>query len=233
MINTRQIVNILRQQGHKVEYKERIDGGIFIIEIDGKRFSKSEGNKVARVLANAPLSDRKASQLKYATRQHTAYKKAGYVPKYQRGPTKKVRQKPRADSELTPEELFKRQLRRTQDAWRKSKAKGIITAKKARYNVEKEGIEATIGKLRRMELYAKGYAYSENVEALIERIEALRNFSDGQDREYLDNILDLIYPRKEKFKENWIQSILQMAYDYENKYITAQDFYEGVKSVIK
>lgn len=62
----RQIVKQLRQEGHKVSYRRRSDGGILITKIDAQRFSAATGNKVARAYVGESLSENRTIQLIYA-----------------------------------------------------------------------------------------------------------------------------------------------------------------------
>lgn len=238
MLSTRQVVNVLKEQGHKVEYKLRSDGGIFISKIDGKSYSRAEGNKVARVLANAPLSERRTRQLEYATRQQRAHTKVGYTPKAQKIKTPRARGKRRLDSELTQEELLKRQLQRTQKAWRKTQKGGIITAKKVRYIVEQgetleKGYDTAIGKLKRLEQYAKGYAFSENVEGLIGMFSQLLITAEGENKEAIEIIIELIESKKDVFKEQWLKDLLMFGYNFRNGEISAQQLVILARFIIK
>lgn len=56
------IALLLESRGHQIRYSIRSDGGIRIKEIDGKVYSLSEGNVVARQLAGRPASQASLSQ---------------------------------------------------------------------------------------------------------------------------------------------------------------------------
>lgn len=227
----REIAEELKNRGHKVEYRQRSDGGIFITRINGVPYQGAEGNKVARTLVGAKLSERRARQLEYATKQQKAYKKAGYTAKAQR--VKQPRGRRRTDAELTQEELLKRQLQRTQKAWRSTKSTGVITAKKARYLVEKEGYDVAIGQLKRLERYAKGYAYKESIDSLVEEFKTFLITAEGEDKEAIEEIIDLIESKRDVFKEQWVQDILMFAYNYRNKEISIQQLYVLIKFIVK
>ena len=59
----RNIVNELINRGHSVLFKERKEGGIEIIQIDGQKYNKRKGNEVARNMLGQQLSPLQKSHL--------------------------------------------------------------------------------------------------------------------------------------------------------------------------
>lgn len=69
-LTVRQQVEKLRKEGHVVKTYERSDGGIRVIELDGRKFDKSDskGNDAVRKATGQSLSKRQRSQRKKANR---------------------------------------------------------------------------------------------------------------------------------------------------------------------
>ena len=59
----RNIVNELINRGHSVLFRERKEGGIEIIQIDGQKYSKRKGNEVARNMLGQQLTPLQKSHL--------------------------------------------------------------------------------------------------------------------------------------------------------------------------
>ena len=62
-----EIIKELQASGRIVKYRKRSDGGYIITEINGVKYKAAQGNKVARQIANAPLSEFRSRQLKRIT----------------------------------------------------------------------------------------------------------------------------------------------------------------------
>ena len=63
----RNVVSKLRQEGYKVTYRVRKDGGVLIKSINGQKFKGATGNTLARQLSGETISESREIQLRYAT----------------------------------------------------------------------------------------------------------------------------------------------------------------------
>lgn len=145
-----EIVNLLKEQGHEVDYYVRKDGGILIRRIDSEKYpSGASGNARARQIVGASLSEARASQLKYATRQ------------------RKIKM-PSIDDEIEKE--YKRVKRKWNKAFKSKGGKphpaGYFGKSRIKYAIEHYGKEEALRRIREAERYASGIAYSKNVQIL-------------------------------------------------------------------
>lgn len=221
-LTTLQVAEKLRAQGHKVETRKRSDGGYFITEIDGVKYKKADGNKVARAITGEALSSRRTSQLNYATKQQKALKK------------------PKASDIFAQDDELRKQFNRTQRAWRKSKKSGKITKKKVKHNLEHLAYDPTLGtareqvmdQLRRMERYAKGFAYEINVMWLIGRLKDLRRGrKEQQDKDNINEIIRNIEEKIDQFRDEWISTINDHTYNVEKGQETTTDLLDLIKAL--
>lgn len=194
-----QIIEELRQLGYKVTARKRVDGGYLITSINGSKFSASHGNTFARSLigTKADLSSARQNQISYNINK--------YIKGYKK-PKDKF------------DDALKMRVKEIQRQFRKYnvKTKGRVTMRKARYYFKSEGREATIRYLDRLERYAQGYAYPENVEYLAqyeERVALSVNDTDAKSQleEQSNYIRGLQY-----FKEEWISKIYELLYSITN-----------------
>ena len=151
-MTVKQIIDLLKQQGHKVDAYKRKDGGYLIKAIDGAKFSGAKGNEAARAMVNVSLSQRREKQLRSITPK--AKTKAA-----------KIRKAPKPPKAPLPEDLRKA-IRRTQEKLRKEPTKigGTITTKNIRHIFETQGKEQAMASLQKAQAYAAGIAYAENVQ---------------------------------------------------------------------
>lgn len=207
------IVKLLQSYGHNVQYRVRKDGGILITSIDGGKYTSAKGNEAARNIAGVSLSPKRAAQLQSI--------------------------RPKRLPALAPE--IKKEILKTQRIWNKLKKagqqKGIapevygkISTKKFRQRLEELGTAETIKSLQELQRYAKGYAYSKNVDALLERVERLIGATEDY---YLEMIYSLIESKKEVFREDWIQPSYNILYEYEQGNITSQTAYSRIAGFVK
>ena len=201
----RDIVGQLRRQGHRIIYKVRKDGSIRITSIDGRKFSSrlSQGNMTARAMAGKPMSERALHQ----RRQYSNRIRKHRIPKKKRAP-------------LSPE--LKKAIRRAQRVIRKAtqggKTVGTISTANVRHVLENEGEEAAINKLERAVRYFQGYAYEENVDALLMRVHMLQNQfrqSDAAVAAQLERLYGKILAKRAVFREAWINPTYTVLYDIE------------------
>lgn len=207
------IVKLLQSYGHNVQYRVRKDGGILITSIDGGKYTAAKGNETARNMAGVSLSAKKIAQLQSI--------------------------RPKRLPALAPE--IKKEIVKTQRIWNKLKKagqqKGIapevygkISTKKFRQRLEELGTAETIKSLQELQRYAKGYAYSKNVDALLERVERLIGATEDY---YLEMIYSLIESKKEVFREDWIQPTYNILYEFEQGNITSQTAYSRIAAFVK
>ena len=191
-----QIAEKLQREGNIVSYRIRSDGGILITSINGKKYSGAEGNRVARSIVGQTLSEARKVQLE------------SIKPKKGQSPLSRKLYQP-------DEELLK-QLRKVQRIWRKNvdKSKGKITLKKLRWNIEHLGAARAKEKLDQALKYARGIAYSKNIDALLGYINELQNkLTLSSDIKALDNLKEEIILNSDNIKEEWISSIYDLLYD--------------------
>ena len=207
------VVKLLEMHGHVVQYRVRKDGGILITSIDGGKYTSAKGNEAARNIAGVYLSPKRAAQLQSI--------------------------RPKRLPALAPE--IKKEIVKTQRIWNKLKKagqqKGIapevygkISTKKFRQRLEELGTAETIKSLQELQRYAKGYAYSKNVDALLERVERLIGATEDY---YLEMIYSLIDSKREVFREDWIQPTYNILYEYEQGNITSQTAYSRIAAFVK
>lgn len=158
----KQIIALLQEQGLKVEYYTRKDGGVRITQIttsEGKttKYSRNQstGNNMARKLVNYKLS--KAAKIQ---------RSAARVSKQVKNPSK-----PKKTSNALPDEA-KSLLTQVQKEWRKRGLKGKITTKQSREIMKKYGEAELIRKLENNLKYAKGIVINERHEYLVRSLEA-------------------------------------------------------------
>lgn len=205
-----EIIKRLVAQGHKVEYTHRKDGGYVIRRIDGTHYSGKTGNAMARIIAGAKLSEARQVQLARIK-----------TPKGKWGHQKKM---------PIPDDV-KKALRKVQQEWRKKHPdiRGTATTSNVRYYLEKYGKEATMIALDKAHRYAMGYAYIDNVNFLIERIN--NDLSIDNDPDMID-IVELIERKKIEFKEEWIAPCYQAIYEWEKGAITGQECARRIRAIL-
>lgn len=213
MAKTLNLVYELMNKGYNINFRARSDGGIIVKEINGEKFSGAKGNEMIRILSNASLSEKQQSQL------------LSIKPK---------------KLDIIPKEI-KSQLRKTQKVWRKKRSlgglknTGKVTSKKVRYRLKTYGVEAALSYLKESEKYAQGYAYTKNVDILLQRIdnyiEMLENFNaDEITIDYLKASYELILNNKDRFPEAIIYDLYQLLYSVSNGTKNARELYNWLES---
>ena len=228
-MTTRQVINKLISEGHKVSFYQSKDGGVRITKIDSQSFTGSEGNTRARAMTGEALSERRSSQLK------KFYMK---TPKGTWG-HKKSKRPP------LPEEA-KKLIRKAQRIFRKS---GVIagTSSTARFrrNIElfmKQGYsepEAYAEAVRRLKQnirYAQGLAYEENVEHLVnllrtEYLAKLRFRNEDEKRRFID-LINKMEANKSNFKDKWISEIRNKLYAVKDREISVDNLISDIEEIL-
>lgn len=201
------IVKDLVNEGYKIEYYVRNDGGIRVTKIDGRRFTGSEGNKVARAMVGATLSEARTQQLQKIR-----------TPKGKWGHRK-----------LEPlEEDTKKMIRKLQRIYRKRGVQaGKPTQRNYRYILKTYGKAEAQRRLTQSYKYAMGIAYAENVDALLQRISA---DMAKQPLQALVDLYDKILAKRDIFPEAKIHEVYEPLYEWEQGRMSDENFTQWVNS---
>lgn len=218
-ITARDMVNILRERGFNVEFRERKDkkgvsskSGIRITKIDKEKFTGSKGNVKAREMLGVTISTRRQVQLKTIS---------------------KYGNKPKKYDPLTPE--LKKIISRVQRKFRTGEhKKGTITRKQIRYNIQAYGIEETLKRLENAERYAEGKTYLGSLESYIERLQTLRTSGKYNSVEELINMTQEIIDinKGRKFLQSDFQALMVSWYDFIEGKIDYSSFFKQSFSIL-
>lgn len=206
------IIQQLVQNGHKIEYRKRKDGGVLITSLDGVKYKLAQGNTLARKMVGSTLSEARKIQLERIK------------------PLKNQTPKERKRGQL-PKEL-KSKLRKVQRIWRKEhpSISGSVSTKGLRYHYEKYGKEEALRSLDKAEKYALGIAYEENVEWLAQRIEINLNKEFSSE---MESIVNLIRSKSQSFKEEWIQVIYEIVYQWEQGSLSIDEAERQIRQTLQ
>jgi len=210
-MKTFQIIQSLKKQGYKVSFYKRKDGGYLIKSIGHQKFTGAKGNIQARAIVGVNLSQARTFQLERLNKS-----------------IRKIK------TPLSP--ALKSKIARVQRIWRKTHttAKGTIKTSSIRYQVETYGEEEAFDKFEKAERYALGYAYSENISFLKERIQQLAKNEDDVSSDFEEMLEtfdddDFIM----NFKEEWIQKINEIVYEAEKGTLDIQEATRRINSIIR
>jgi len=211
-MNVIDLIKRLKELGHEVKFFHRKDGGYVITKIDGHTYSGKSGNKTARLMLGEKLSEARSVQL---ARIRT--------PKGKRA----VKQ------EAIPEELEK-MLKKTQREWRKTHPdiRGTISKRGLRYFLREEGYEKAKAALDKAWRYTQGYAYLENVQFLIQRIQADLYKKPFSDNPSMSAVIERIRTKQLAFKEEWIQHCYDALYEWEKGVIDGDECARRIMAII-
>ena len=195
----RNIIKELKSRGYNVSFYERKDRGVRITRINGETFSGSSGNKRARIIVGATLTEAQALSL---SKLITPKGKGNY----------NKRRKAPIDEET------KEKIRKLQYQYRKAgKTEGKPTIRNYRYVLKAKGKKEADRLLKQAEKRILGYAYNENVETLLLRMKKDETYFE------LKNIPHLFFSEavrkverlKNAFLDKWIYPIYEVLYDVE------------------
>lgn len=208
-MNLIDIIKLLQKEGHSVQYYHRKDGGYVITRIDGQGFSGKLGNIRARAMTGQVLSQARSVQLSRIR-----------LPKGKKA-TKKA---------PLPSEVLK-EMRKVQKAWRKNHPdiSGTISTRGVRYQLEHYGKEKTLLSLDKAYRYTQGYAYIDNVNWLIQRIE--NDLTKVYSQE-MQNVVDKIKEKALDFKEEWISQVYEVVYEWEKGTLDADECARRINLII-
>lgn len=208
------LAEMLSEQGYDIKLRKRTDGGYIISKINGVSYKGASGNVQARRTVGAELSHARQYQLARIR------------------PPKKVAPSKRKLAPI-PEDLVK-EMRKVQRLWRKTHKDvgGTISMKGLRYQYEHYGEEMTRASLNKAYRYSQGFAYIENVQWLISRLEQDLMKADGSDASYLQNVIDKIKAKALSFKEDWISEVYEQIYEFEKGGIGGSELARRIEQII-
>ena len=193
-MTVKEMINVLKAQGHQVSFRKRSDGSYLITRLDGVSYKLAKGNAKAREILGVTLSERRAKQLERIA------------------PPKKVAPSKRKIQETLSKEMLK-ELRRVQRIRRKEGANGQIGKRGLRAILREEGEDAVFEYLKQSERTARGYARYDSIDALQQRIESWKSIS--QIPSSWEKVINLIQEKREVFLEAWIAPINDIMYELE------------------
>ena len=210
-MTTLEVVKILQSQGHDVEFYTRKDGGILIRKIDGERYSGAKGNKRAREMTGAQISEARISQLKYATR------------------ARKVK--------VTLDDEIEREFQRVKKKWNKTfKSKngkphpaGYFGRARINYLLKKYSKKEVLSRILEAERYASGIAYSKNVQILATQIKNVANQYQSQE---LSKLADDIIENAYTIREEWIQPAYDELYKL-NAGVSPKEVAKNTRAILR
>ena len=207
-----EVIQKLQSAGYSVAYSKRKDGGYIIRKINGVHCSGKTGNAMGRKILGVSLSTARKVQLERI--------------RTRKGTKASERKRTKLPAELV------RELKRVQRRWRKHHPtiEGTIGMRGLRYQYENFGKEQALLALDKAFRYSEGYAYIENVQHLIDRINLDLNKEASPE---MEEVRDLIEQRMMVFKEEWIQQCYQVLYDWETNRLSAEETARRIKLIIK
>lgn len=207
----REIIELLREQGHEITARERADGGLRITSIDGTKYEGSKGNEVARTMTGSKLSEARVNQLNVIIKGSSKKKK------------------------LQLSEDMKSEIKRIQAMYRK-RAKitgisGMPTRANLRYTLKHYGEEEAWRRLQQSERYVKGLAYDEQIDwvktylksLVIDRPELLSK---------MEELINEIERKREYLPEQVIEGIMQYCYGWLEGALKFEDFISSSKNLL-
>ena len=211
-MTTKALVSELLKRGYNVTYRIRKDGGILITSIDSHKYKGATGNRVARMLIGEKLSERRKQQLTKITRERV--------------------KRPRKVIINTPEDL-ERYRKRVMRKWRKAGLTGSISKRNLRNIIEDRGVKGAETYLKNMERRAEGKAYFNLIDALLDRIaNDIEVIDNNEDITNLKEAYNIIKDNREDFRREWVFTLLDELYNFENDLSTSSAFLIRVKFLV-
>lgn len=214
------VVKKARKEGIKITYRRRMDGGIIIKSINGRKYEGAKGNTALRFLTGQRLRP---------------------VSIIQR---RKIGFKEKRPEEFTLKNLF----RKAQREWKKANIiiKGTasrLTKQGFETSLQTFGEEETRAKLVENIQYSRGIAYDTNVEFWSEKIlDSKAEFNDTsfevdkktglslEDR--LDNISNYLKDNLGNISEETLKEIHDLYYDHQNGLISDEEYVEQMEALL-
>lgn len=203
-LTIREIIKILREEGHTVEFYERKDGGVLIKSIDGVKYKGASGNKVGRWMSGQTISEKRASQLQKITTTGARAKKT-----------------------ITDTEV-KKALQKAQRVWNKAFPHkrgekpdvGLKTSKQVKWNLEHKGKEETLRLLKESERYARGLAYHEGIKDFVEQ---LQEWNKKKKNPSVAQLISDIIIKQDKIRFEWLMDAYSTAYKLNDATYSTED----------
>ena len=220
IMTIRDIINQLRQTGNDVSFYVRKDGGVRITKINGQSFSGSAGNVKARLLVGATLSEARRRQLSKIAPTESMKGKGTYNKRRRRKLTS-----------ATEKEIARLQRLRRERIKRTGEDIGMVSKRNYRWVMEHYGKREADRLLKEAELYLRGIAYTENVNAFISRLTLDMKKLKQEEKDLIQKIIDKLETMKGVLKESVLQDIYDEKsafYQWEKGTITTQEFYRQI-----
>ena len=131
-----------------------------------------------------------------------------------------------------------KKLRKVQREWRKKHEdiSGSLSMRGLRYQYENYGEEEAMASLDKAHRYTQGYAYFDNVNLLVERIEQVQNklmiYEDESGAKALERAISKIKQHIMTFKEEWIYPLYQELYKVEQMSMSGESFEQLVNELL-
>ena len=210
----REIIKDLKEAGYNVSFYERKDGGIRITRINGQTFSGSHGNQRAREIVGASLSE---ARVKALGKLKTPKGKGSY----------NKRRKEKLSEET------KKEIQRLQRLYRKAgKGEGKPTIRNYRYILKTRGKKEAERLLKQAERRIMGYAYPENVNALLSRIKMDMNKLRKVSHENLKRAYERIKELRNAFLDKWIYACYEILYQMEMRILNPEEAGSQILAII-
>ena len=202
----KQVIKELTNRGFNISFYKRKDGGVRITRINGDTFRGSTGNKKARSIIGVSLTE---GQERALSRLTTPKGKGNYNKRRRTPIDKETRQR----------------ISKLQRVYRKTgKTEGKPTIRNYRWVLKHKGKEEADRLLRQSERRILGYAYTENVDALLSRMAMdISKLEGKEDISYLRQAYNQIENQRMAFPDRKIYPIYELLYELEKGLMTAND----------
>ena len=207
------IVKNLQEQGVEIKYRIRSDGGIIVTEVNEMKFSGASGNTFVRTISGEGLSEKQIKQ-RMSIR-----------------PPKKVSPKSRKKQDIP--DFVKKQIQKLQRMYNKDEKQGKPTIRNYRFVREKYGEKEANRLLLQSEYYIKGIAYTENIDALIQRLNQIANIVRANDSdaspidECIQSTIDERDHHRDDFTEDKLKYLLDLVYTFEQEWNAYSQGYDS------
>ena len=217
----RQVIKLMQSVGYDVSFYVRKDGGVRITKINGTSFTGSKGNIRAREIVGEKLSEARSRQLK---KLETPKGKGSY---------NKRRKKKLSTS--VEKEIARLQRLRRQRIKKTGEDIGMVSKRNYRWVLEHYGKKEADRLLREAELYLRGIAYTENINALIGRLKSDADKISKEEKALVQEIIDKLESMKGSLTEKALSKIVDdvgALYRWEKKEIDTRQFHSEIMKIL-
>ena len=193
------VIKELKEIGYNVSFYKRKDGGIRITRINGETFTGSSGNKKARYIIGVSLTE---AQVRALGRLKTPTGKGSYNKR----------------RKIPIDEETKKQIQKLQRQYRKAgKTEGKPTIRNYRYILKTKGKKEADRLLKQAERRILGYAYEENVDALLLRMKRIKAYYETKNESFIffNKAIEKVENASQWFRDKWIYPIYEILYEIE------------------